>query len=62
MNDLPVLLEKQNTQSEESDTPKLSNARISSLLFADDLAFFSLMLRGSQEKPDIGENYYRQSD
>ena len=48
INDLPVLLEKQNTQSEEKETLKLSIARKKSLLFVDDLAIFSLTQHGLQ--------------
>ena len=43
INDSLVLLEKQNTLSEENEITKLSNARISSLLFVDHLAIFSLL-------------------
>ena len=41
--------EKQSTRSEESETPKLSNARISSLVFSCDLEMFSLTQHGLQE-------------
>ena len=43
INDVPLLLQTQNGRSEESATPKLLDARISSLLFADDLATFYLI-------------------
>ena len=55
-------LEKHNTQSEESESPELFNTQISSLLFADDLAIFSLTKNGLQEKLDILEKYCRQWD
>ena len=45
-----MLLEKHSTQSEESESPKLFNTQISSLLFADDLAIFSLTKNRLQEK------------
>ena len=60
INDLPMQLEKHNTQSEESESPELFNTQISSLLFADDLAIFSLTKNGLQEKLDISEKYRRQ--
>ena len=50
MNDLPIQLEEHNTQSEESESPELFNAQINSLLFADDLAIFSLTKNRLQEK------------
>ena len=62
INDLPMQLEKHNTQSEESESPELFNTQISSLLFADDLAIFSLTKNGLQEKLDILEKYCRQWD
>ena len=43
INDPLVLLEKQNTLSEENEITELSNARISSLLFVDHLTIFSLL-------------------
>ena len=43
-------LEKHNTQSEESESPELFNTQINSLLFADDLAIFSLTKNGLREK------------
>ena len=52
-----MLLEKHNTQSEESESPELFNAKISALLFADDLALFSLTKNGLQEKL---RKYFRQ--
>ena len=55
INDLLTPLEKNNTQSEESESPELSNKQISSLLFADDLAIFSLTKNGLKEKPDFLE-------
>ena len=55
-----MLLKKHSTQSEESESPELFNTQISSLLFADDLAVFSLIKNGSQEKLDFLEKYYRQ--
>ena len=58
-NDLPMLLEKHNPQSEESESPELFNTQISSLLFDDDLAVFSLTKNGLQEKLDCLEEYYR---
>ena len=57
INDLPMLLEKHSTQSEESKSPELFNTQISSLLFADDLAIFSLTKNGLQEKLDFLEKY-----
>ena len=60
VNNPPVLLEKQNTLSEESEIAELSNAIISSLLFADHLAVFSLLQHGLQEKLDILEKNCRQ--
>ena len=62
INDLPILLEKHNTQSKESESPELFNTEISSLLFADDLAIFSLAKNGLQEKLDFLEKYCRQWD
>ena len=53
-------LEKHNTQSEESVSPELFNTQISSLLFADDFAVFSLTDNRLQEKLDILEKYCRQ--
>ena len=57
-------LEKHNThtQSEESESLELFKTKISSLLFADDLAIFSLTQNGLQEKLDILEKHYRQWD
>ena len=55
-----MLLEKHNTQSEESESPEFFNIHISFLLFADDLAIFSLTKNGLQEKPDFLEKYCRQ--
>ena len=43
-----MLLEKHNTQSEESESPELFNTQISSLLSAGDLAIFSLTKNGLQ--------------
>ena len=48
MNDLPILLDKHSTQSEEKEYSELFNTQISSLLFADDLAVFSLAKNGLQ--------------
>ena len=53
LNDLPVLLEKHRTQSEESESLELFNTQISYLLFADDLKIFSLTKGGLQEKLDF---------
>ena len=61
LNDLPMLLEKHRTQSEESESLELFNTQISSLLFADDLKIFSLTKGGLQEKLDLLEKYCRQS-
>ena len=60
LNDLPVLLEKHRTQSEESESLELFNTQISYLLFADDLKIFSLTKGGLQEKLDFLEKYCRQ--
>ena len=57
MNNLPMILEKHSTQSEESESPKLFNTQISSLLFADDLTMFSLTKSGLQEKLNFLEKY-----
>ena len=57
-----MLIEKHNTQSAESESPELFNIKISSLLFADDLAIFSLSKNGLQEKLDFLEKYCRQWD
>ena len=62
INDLPTLLEKHSTQSEESESPELFNTQISSLHFADDLAIFSLTKNWLQEKLDFLEKYCRQWD
>ena len=62
INDLPMQLEKHNTQSEESESPELFKTQISSSLFADDLAIFSLTKNGLQENLDILEKYCRQWD
>ena len=59
LNDLPMLLEKHRTQSEESESLELFNTQISSLLFADDLKIFSLTKGGLQEKLDLLEKYCR---
>ena len=53
-------VDKDNTQFEESESPELFNSQISSSLFADDLAVFSLTKNGLQEKLDILEKYCRQ--
>ena len=60
LNDLPMLLEKHRTQSEESESLELFNTQISSLLFADDLKISSLTKGGLQEKLDLLEKYCRQ--
>ena len=60
INDLPMQLEKHNAQSEETESPELFNTHVSFLLFADDLAIFSLVKNGLQEKLDILEKYCRQ--
>ena len=52
-----MILEKHSTQSEESESPKLFNTQISSLLFADDLTMFSLTKSGLQEKLNFLEKY-----
>ena len=60
-----MLLEKHSTQSEESESPEKFNTQISSLLFADDLAIFSLNIltqNGLQEKLDFLEKYHKQWD
>ena len=57
-----MLLEKHSTQSEESESPEKFNTQISSLLFADDLAIFSLTQNGLQEKLDFLEKYHKQWD
>ena len=62
INDLPMILENQKTHLEEDKNPDLFKTRISSLLFADDLAIFSLTQNGLQEKLDILEKYCRQWD
>ena len=62
INDLPMLLEKHSTQSEESKPPELFNTEINSLLFANDLAIFSLTKNELQEKLDFLEKYCRQWD
>ena len=62
INDLPTLLEKHSTQTEESESPELFNTQISSLHFADDLAIFSLTKNWLQEKLDFLEKYCRQWD
>ena len=59
INDLPLQLEKHNTQSEKSESPELFNKQISSLLF-DNLAIFSLTRKGLLEKLDILEKCHRQ--
>ena len=48
-----MLLEKHNTQSKESESPELFNTQISSLLFPNDLAIFSLTKNELQGKLDI---------
>ena len=62
INDLSVLLEKHNTESEESESPELFNTQKSFLPFADDFAIFSLAKDGLQEKLDFLEKYCRQWD
>ena len=62
INDLPMLLEKHSTQSEESEYPELFNTQISSLLFAGDFVIPSFTKNGLQEKLDILEKYCRQRD
>ena len=57
-----MLLEKHNTQSKESESPELFNTQISSLLFANDLAIFSLTKNELQGKLDILKKYCRQWD
>ena len=57
-----MIYQKYSTQSEESESPELFNTEISSLLFADDLAVFSLTKNGLQEKLDFLEKYHRQWD
>ena len=42
INDLSMQLEKANKQSQESESTELFNTEISSLLFEDNLAIFSL--------------------
>ena len=53
-------LEKHNAQSEESESSELFKTQISSLLFTDALAIFSLTKNRLQEKLDILEKYCRQ--
>ena len=48
-----MLLEKHNTQPGESESPELFNTQISTLLFEDDLAIFSLIKNGLHEKIKI---------
>ena len=62
INDLPMLIQKHSTQSEESKSPELFNTQISSLLFADDLAIFPLTKNKLREKLDFLEIYSRQWD
>ena len=57
-----MLLEKHNTQSKESESPELFNTQISSLLFPNDLAIFSLTKNELQGKLDILKKYCRQWD
>ena len=51
--DLPMLLEKHITQPGESESPELFNTQISTLLFEDNLAIFSLIKNGLHEKIKI---------
>ena len=62
INDLSILLEKANTQSEESLSPELFNTQISSLLFANELAMFSVAKNRLQKKTRFLEKYCRQWD
>ena len=62
INDLPMVLGNENTQLEENESPDLFQTRISALLFADDLAMFSLTQNGLQEKLNTLEKYCRQWD
>ena len=55
MNDLPMLFEKHNTYSEESESLELFDTQISSLLFGGDLVIFSFTNNGLQEKLDFLE-------
>ena len=57
INDLLILLEKHSTQSEEKEYSELFNTQISSLLFADDLAVFSLTKNGLQYKVGFLKKY-----
>ena len=56
INDLPSLLVDKNIP-ENIEIPKLGDTNINFLLFADDLAIFSLSQKGLQEKIDILEKY-----
>ena len=50
-----MLLEKHITQPGESESPELFNTQISTLLFEDDLAIFSLIKNGLHEKIKISK-------
>ena len=56
INDLPMLLEKHSTQSVESESPELFNTEISSSLFADDLAIFSLRMGYKKNLKNTADN------
>ena len=57
-----MLLQKYNTQSEESESLELFNTRIRSLLFPGDLTIFSFTKNELQETLDFLEKYRRQWD
>ena len=50
INDLPMLLEKRNTQFEESESLELFSTQIFSLLSVGNFAIFSCTKNGLQEK------------
>ena len=62
INDLPSILGNQSTHFDENETPEICKENVSSLLFADDLAMFSLTQKGLQNKLDILQNYCSQWD
>ena len=62
INELPMQLEKLNIQSEENEPSELFNTQISSLLYSDDFAIFSLTKNGLQEKLGSLEKHCKQWD
>ena len=62
MNNLLMLLEKHNTQSEKGESLELFKTQIISSLFRNDLAIFSLTKNVLQEKLDTSEKYCKQCD